>query len=258
MLYVEMSLGFSREVFMFTLLRHVVITALVLFCTYHVALAADGYQEVDAKDVKAMMDTGGVLVVFPLSPIEFADQHISGSVNIPLAKLAENLPADKSQKLVFYCLGVKCTASWRAAKQAAALGYQNVFAFREGLPAWVEAGYPTEVIEKVPDYTITSISTDSLASMLLSSDTVLLNVCLTLDAEKFWIDTPARIHIPMDELQDRLAEIPRNKKIAIICLKGKRSPLVARYLMGKGFMHVYSVDGGLQKWVMEGRPVAKG
>lgn len=237
--------------------RILIINVLLLgFC--QAALGSKGYQEIDAKSVKQMMDEGDVLVVFPLSPIEFANEHIRGSVNIPFSVLAEELPADKSQKLVFYCIGTECTASWRAAKQAVALGYQNVFAFRDGLPAWTEEGYPTEAVEKLPDYKVTVISTASLATMLDSNDTILLDVCLSVDAEKFWIDTPNRIHIPLNELQDRLDELPRNKKIAIVCLKGKRSPMAARYLMGKGFMHVFTVDGGMQKWVLELRPIVKG
>jgi rhodanese-related sulfurtransferase len=112
------------------------------------------YGEVDAKATKDMMEKENALVVFPLSPIEFDDLHIKGSVNIPMDLLAEELPKDKSRKMIFYCLGVKCVASWRAAEKAVSLGYKNVHAFREGLPGWTAAGYPTVSIEKLPDVKI--------------------------------------------------------------------------------------------------------
>jgi len=68
------------------------------------ALAADPV-EVDAKYVKEMMDSGQAVVIFPLSPIEFNNLHIKGSVNLPMAQLPDALPADKNQPLAFYCLG---------------------------------------------------------------------------------------------------------------------------------------------------------
>ena len=68
---------------------------------------ADTWKEIKADELKKMMDTEDVLVVFPLSKIEYNDMHIPGSVNIPVGMLEEKLPADKEKKLVFYCLGRK-------------------------------------------------------------------------------------------------------------------------------------------------------
>lgn len=65
------------------------------------------YQEIKTPEVKKMMDSGDVLVIYPLSKIEFNDLHIKGSVHIPVTKLAGELPQDKNKKLVFYCLGRK-------------------------------------------------------------------------------------------------------------------------------------------------------
>ena len=220
------------------------------------AKSMKGYKEVNADQLKAMMATGKPIVVFPLSSIEFRDKHITGSVNIPLHKLKEDLPQDKDQQLVFYCLGIKCTASWRAAEKAVKLGYKNVYAFRAGLPAWEKAGYATTTIEKLPDIELTKISTDGLLNKMTSGDEfVLLDVCLTRDAEKFWIDTPNRLHIPFDQLEARLDEIPQDKQVVVICLKGKRSPTAIRYLTSKGFKNLIQVEGGMQQWVLEGKPI---
>ena len=68
---------------------------------------ADTLKEIKAEELKKMMDAEDVLVVFPLSKIEFNDMHIPGSVQIPVGMLKEKLPADKEKKLVFYCLGRK-------------------------------------------------------------------------------------------------------------------------------------------------------
>ena len=68
---------------------------------------ADTWKEINAEELKTMMDTEDVLVVFPLSKIEYNDMHIKGSVQIPVESLKAKLPADKEKKIVFYCLGRK-------------------------------------------------------------------------------------------------------------------------------------------------------
>lgn len=61
--------------------------------------------EIGAEQVREMMDSGQATVIFPLSPIEFNNLHIEGSVNIPIDQIPASLPADKTQTLIFYCLG---------------------------------------------------------------------------------------------------------------------------------------------------------
>lgn len=217
-----------------------------------------GYQETNAQDLKKMMDSDEVLVIFPLSPIEFNNQHIKDSVNIPIDQLEEKLPKDKSQKLVFYCLGTSCVASWRAAEKAVGFGYRNVYAFREGLPGWIAAGYSTVTLEELPKVDLVKITTSELSSKLANEPIVLLDINLDEDAHKFYIDTAKRMHIPLDELHLRLSDLDKTQQIVVLCLKGNRAPIAARYLIGKGYKNVVVVDGGLQQWVLEGRPVKEG
>ena len=239
--------------------RLVIVGFLVLFmATFSSFAGAKGYKEVDAPAVKKMVDAGDVLLVFPLSPIEFDNLHIKDSVNIQVEDLETKLPKDKSQKLVFYCLGVKCVASWRAAEKAVDLGYSNVYAFREGLPAWTAAGYPTVTINKLPDVSVKMISTEELANKLANEPVLLVDVNLKADAHKFYIDHAKRTHIPLDSLHLQISELDPDKQIIVLCLKGKRAPTAARYLIGKGFNDVVVVEGGIQQWILEGRPVKQG
>ena len=90
-------------------MKKVWITVLVLVLSLVLSgfAMADTWKEIKAEELKKMMDTEDVLVVFPLSKIEFNDMHIPGSVQIPVGMLADKLPADKEKKIVFYCLGRK-------------------------------------------------------------------------------------------------------------------------------------------------------
>jgi rhodanese-related sulfurtransferase len=230
---------------------------LFVLVTSGFSIAAKGYADIDALGVKALMDNEEALVVFPLSPMEFDHKHIKGSVNIIPAMMEYELPTDKGKALVFYCLGVKCVASWRAAEKAVELGYKNVYAFREGLPSWEKAEYPLASTKKLPDVVVKKISTDELAAMLFSTDMILLDINLEEDAHKFHIESAKRKHIPLDELNENLSQLPKDKKIAVMCLKGKRSVTAVRYLSGNGYNDVVLVEGGIQKWVLEGRPVKK-
>lgn len=239
------------------LLLILLVGMVALLLTSTLVPASQDYQDIDAAGTKALMENADALVVFPLSPIEFDNKHIEGSVNIVMDMLEYDLPEDKERHIVFYCLGIKCVASWRAAEKAVELGYKNVYAFREGIPGWEAAGYPIVTVKPLPDVEVQQISTTELATMLANDDIVMVDINLDEDAHKFYIDHAKRVHIPLDELKVSLAQIPKDKKIVVICLKGKRSPTAVKYLVGQGFTDVVMVEGGMQKWVLEGRPVKR-
>jgi len=75
------------------------------------AAIPEGVKVVAADGVKAMLAGGGrVLLVNTLSPLEFTQSKIAGSVNLSYEHLRDGedkLPADKTTALVFYCLGPK-------------------------------------------------------------------------------------------------------------------------------------------------------
>ncbi len=86
------------------------VIALVLFLllpALPVYATEKGWQEISAYELKKAMETEDVLVVCPLSRIEYNDLHIKGSVNIPMQRIHRELPRDKNKRIVFYCLGRK-------------------------------------------------------------------------------------------------------------------------------------------------------
>jgi rhodanese-related sulfurtransferase len=52
------------------------------------------------------------------------------------------------------------------------------------------------------------------------------------------------VHIPLDELRDRLQELPRNRKILVYCQKGQRGYLAACALKAYGLDNVTNLSGG--------------
>lgn len=84
------------------------ILAFVLF--FPLTSFSNEVETITAFDLKKEIDThNDLLIISPLSDIEFNEQYIPGSVNIPYSKLqeSEKLPNDKSTLIVTYCLGPK-------------------------------------------------------------------------------------------------------------------------------------------------------
>ena len=59
------------------------------------------------------------------------------------------------------------------------------------------------------------------------------------------------IHIPMNEIVDRMNELDPNKEIIIQCKSGKRSARVCEYLMTQNFNNVKNLTGGIIAWADE-------
>lgn len=55
--------------------------------------------------------------------------------------------------------------------------------------------------------------------------------------------------IPLDELRDRLEEIPKEKRVIIYCAAGLRGYLAARILKQNGFEKVFNLSGGYKTFV---------
>jgi NADPH-dependent 2,4-dienoyl-CoA reductase/sulfur reductase-like enzyme/rhodanese-related sulfurtransferase len=60
------------------------------------------------------------------------------------------------------------------------------------------------------------------------------------------------VHIPLDELRDRLGELPRNRRILVYCQKGQRGYLAACALKGLGFENVANLRGGFMQAKLHG------
>lgn len=86
----------------------------LLFCTlcfvFIHRVDAEEFQRITAHELKERMDSDETLLLInPLSEIEFNEGNIPGSVNIPYSTISETdkLPENKNTLIVTYCLGLK-------------------------------------------------------------------------------------------------------------------------------------------------------
>jgi rhodanese-related sulfurtransferase len=64
---------------------------------------------------------------------------------------------------------------------------------------------------------------------------------------------PDAHHMPMMEVPVRMAEVPTDTEVVVVCRSGGRSGQVVSYLMGNGWDNVRNLDGGMQSWAAAGR-----
>lgn len=66
---------------------------------------------------------------------------------------------------------------------------------------------------------------------------------------------PGAGHLPMHQVPARLAEIPTDREVVVVCRAGHRSAHVVHYLRSQGRVNVRNLTGGMRAWVAAGRPL---
>ncbi len=72
-----------------------------------------------------------------------------------------------------------------------------------------------------------------------------------LDVREAWelgiVSVPGILHIPMNEVPERLGELDRSVETVVLCRSGRRSLEVARLLQQQGF-RAANLTGGILAW----------
>jgi len=102
---------------------------------------------VDAEDlIELATQKPELLLIDSRITADHKEGFIEGSVSLPdtdtdCESLARAIPAAASPVL-FYCNGIKCGRSARAALVAVDCGYTNIYWYRKGMEEWQEKEYP--------------------------------------------------------------------------------------------------------------------
>jgi rhodanese-related sulfurtransferase len=99
--------------------------------------------------------------------------------------------------------------------------------------------------------TYSNITPKQLADMLVSKPApFLLDVREHFELAAFGA-VPGVINIPMEDIPDRLDDLPADKSssIVVICQSGSRSAEISRYLVHKGYSNIFNLAGGTYAWL---------
>jgi hydroxyacylglutathione hydrolase len=189
----------------------------------------------------------GAVVVDTSEPAAFGGAHIKGAYSIWLEGLpifgGWVLPYDKPILLILE----DQSHLERAVRYLIRAGYDRIIGYlRDGTEGWYNAGLPTE--------SLPLLSVHQLKDMLDRREELLV---LDARGQDEWESghIAGALHIYVGDLEQRLAEIPKGKLIAVICTVGHLAGLGASILLRAGYPSVYNVLGSVRAWVAAGFPV---
>lgn len=102
---------------------------------------------IECNELKDMMDSGeSFVLVNVLDPSDFENEHICGSINIPVSTIGKDAVniLNKDDTIILHCSGYSCTASGIAADKLDSLGFSDVWMFEGGIEEWKKSGYCLE------------------------------------------------------------------------------------------------------------------
>jgi rhodanese-related sulfurtransferase len=169
---------------------------------------------------------------------------IKGAVTLPAADVEKSLakfpPKDKKAPIMIYDQKGSDDAV-KAAKALITAGYAPVDIVSGGFDAWKAAGYPVETdklaanIAYVPKPRPGEISIEEFTKIASNtpSDVLILDV-RNQDEGNAGMIKGAKL-IPDEELDSRMAEVPKDKKIITHCSTGTRAEMSYHKLKEKGY-----------------------
>jgi len=206
----------------------------------HQPLALDAFLALAQQDTAQILDVR--------HPDEFASGHLAGAINIGLdgqyATWAGTILDPDRPILLIAGPGREHEAALRLGR----IGFDGVRGFlRDGMEAL--AGRP-DLVAVTPRASAPEVAAD-LASTV---PPLLIDVRAPREWETRHIE--GSLNLPLTRLRDHIAEIPRDRAIALHCAGGYRSSIAASLLLQQGITNFVEVAGGLAAWDAAHLPVA--
>ena len=72
------------------------------------------------------------------------------------------------------------------------------------------------------------------------------------------IHASGAVLLPLGQLHGRIADLPRDRELLMMCRTGGRSQNATRFMVGQGFENVTNISGGMVAWYNAGLPTESG
>ena len=199
----------------------------------------------ELNEIQAKSREGKILIIDARGGSDYMASHIPGSVSVPFspyswARAIRNWLNGQSPDIVLVAPNAE-TGS-RGAQELTSVGLKVVHVMQDGLESWKSSGHPVASVEE--------ITPEDLSSRL--DEYVILDVREPFEWNMGTISNSLKI--PMNEVPEKLGDLQKDRKYAVICAHGNRSEVVSVYLADNGFK-VANVLGGMQRWVAESLPL---
>jgi rhodanese-related sulfurtransferase len=188
--------------------------------------------------VLALQEVGAQLLD-TRDPSEFSAAHLAGSLNIGLsgqyATWAGTILSREKPIVIIANPGAERESALRLGR----IGFDHVVGHLEGGLASLKAR---------PDLTR---KTDRVSPVLASEFVANGELCpvdVRTPHERDAKRIQGSVGIPLNRLEERLSELPRNRPLLVHCAGGYRSSIAASLLQRAGFTKVVELAGGVAAW----------
>lgn len=199
----------------------------------------DVLHPVDLDEVLRMGDAG-VQILDVRDAAEYAKGHLAGSFNIGLRGQFATWAGTVLDRTKPILIIAEPGREKEAAVRLGRIGFDHVTGYlnngMEALAARPDLVWPTERI----------------SAPLVAEELARPNPPLLLDVRnpREWAarHIDGSVNLPLNHLQERIGEIPRDRKIVVHCAGGYRSSIAASILHQYGITQLIEIAGGLAAW----------
>jgi hydroxyacylglutathione hydrolase len=192
----------------------------------------------------------GAQILDVRDPAEYAKGHLAGSINIGLGGQYATWAGTVLDRATPIVIIAEPGREQEAAIRLGRIGFDHIKGYLEGgmqaLAGRPDLVWPTE-----------RMSAPLMAEELAGADAPWL---LDIRSPREWAAKRigGSVNIPLNHLRERMAEIPRDRRVAIHCAGGYRSSIAAGMLHQYGITHLIEMAGGLAAWEAAKLPVISG
>ena len=206
----------------------------------------DNLHPVELEQVLEMGDAGAQILDVR-DAAEYAKGHLAGSINIGLGGQYATWAGTVLDRVRPIVIIAEPGREQEAALRLGRIGFDHVKGYlKDGMGALADRQDLVWATERV--------SPLMLAEELASEETPLI---VDIRAPREWRakHLSESINIPLGHLQERIGEVPRNRRIAVHCAGGYRSSIAVSILNQYGITNLIELAGGITAWEAARLPV---
>ncbi len=190
---------------------------------------------------------------------EYNEAHIKGAINHDY--YSSDLKAylrtlDKEKTYLVYCRTKN--RSSKAASMMKQMGFKHLYYINGGMSKWIREGRPVVKPGSEQDSFYKMVETDEGQRMIEKNknnkEFVLLDVRTKAEYLESHIKGCINHDYYSDDIKEFLKTLDRDKTYLVYCRTQNRSKKATKIMKDLGFKYLYYMNGGMTKWLKEGRP----
>ena len=228
-------------------------------------------QTMDSETLYKQYEVDKVIIVDVRSSIEYDVIHADGALHIPLSNVnfvkniqeLSRLYPDK--KIAFYCNGITCLKSYKAAQKALEAGINSCYAYDAGIPNWASI-YPEKTLllgkELIdPDKQLISkpafkkkcLPFKKFKASINSKKSIVIDVRDSIQRTKKLRGLKKVKKIPLEKFIPNFVEkkVHSDKSLLIFDQVGKQVRWLEYYLVANGYKDYHFLAGGATSVLQE-------